>query len=298
VNPRAAYEAAHALLASETPKAVGEGLEMLAHAASRGSPQALTLQAHFAASGFACKPDWDRSVALLQEAAAAGGQPARDELAVLAGADGRVDIRALIAARQTELIREAPRMGVLRAFLSHDECAWIVRQGAPRLERALVYDPEKQGAQQVDARSNSGAPFRPLEVDTVLVFIHARIANSIGLPSTCFEPTYLLHYAPGQQFAPHHDYLDTSQPGLAEEMSQRGQRVATFLIYLNDDYEGGETDFPLLQFRHRGQTGDAFVFANVDPALTPDPRTLHAGLPPTRGEKWLLSQWVRNRPAA
>jgi len=24
--------------------------------------------------------------------------------------------------------------------------------------------------------------------------------------------------------------------------------------------------------------------------------TLHTGLPPTRGEKWLLSQWMRERP--
>jgi hypothetical protein len=24
-------------------------------------------------------------------------------------------------------------------------------------------------------------------------------------------------------------------------------------------------------------------------------RTLHEGLPPTRGEKWLLSQWMREK---
>ena len=35
---------------------------------------------------------------------------------------------------------------------------------------------------------------------------------------------------------------------------------------------------------------------NVDAEGTPDPRTLHAGLPPTAGEKWVLSQWVRTRP--
>lgn len=298
MTPRAAYEAAYALLARETPEAVTEGLAALAEAAAQGSPEALTLQAHFTASGFACKPDWDRSLALLQQAADAGYAPAREELAVLTGKDGRIDIRALIAPRPTQIISNAPRMRTSRAFLSAAECAWIIAQGAPRLERALVYDPGKQGAQQVDDRSNSGAPFRVLDVDAVLVFIHARIANTIGLPSTHFEPTYLLHYAPGQQFAPHHDYLDTSQPGLAAELSQRGQRVATFLIYLNDDYDGGETDFPTLKLRHKGKTGDAFVFANVDPALNPDPRTLHAGLPPTRGEKWLLSQWVRNRPTA
>ena len=30
-------------------------------------------------------------------------------------------------------------------------------------------------------------------------------------------------------------------------------------------------------------------------ALTHVPITRHAGLPPTRGEKWVLSQWVRSK---
>ena len=45
---------------------------------------------------------------------------------------------------------------------------------------------------------------------------------------------------------------------------------------------------------HRGGRGDALVFFNLDEAGQPDPRTLHAGLAPTRGEKWLLSQWIRD----
>ena len=78
-------------------------------------------------------------------------------------------------------------------------------------------------------------------------------------------------------------------------MAERGQRIVTFLIYLNEGFVGGETDFPRLGLRHKGAKGDALYFGNLDPAGAPDPRTLHAGLPPTRGEKWLFSQWVRNR---
>lgn len=39
-------------------------------------------------------------------------------------------------------------------------------------------------------------------------------------------------------------------------------------------------------------------FSNTDPAGAPDYATLHAGLPPTTGEKWLLSQWIRSKPVA
>ena len=67
------------------------------------------------------------------------------------------------------------------------------------------------------------------------------------------------------------------------------------MVYLSEDFEGGETDFPELGFRYRGEKGDALLFWNVTPDGLPDAKTLHAGLAPTRGEKWLLSQWMRRR---
>jgi hypothetical protein len=70
----------------------------------------------------------------------------------------------------------------------------------------------------------------------------------------------------------------------------------TFLLYLNDGFEGGETEFPLVGVRCKGNKGDALCFWNVLPNGSPDRQTIHAGLPPTQGEKWLLSQWVRNIP--
>jgi prolyl 4-hydroxylase len=95
---------------------------------------------------------------------------------------------------------------------------------------------------------------------------------------------------------PHVDYFDTALASEAVEMAEGGQRVATALLYLNDEgLEGGETDLPRLGFKHRGRKGDALVFFNVDAAGEVDRRTWHAGLPPTGGEKWLLSQWIRDR---
>jgi prolyl 4-hydroxylase len=79
-------------------------------------------------------------------------------------------------------------------------------------------------------------------------------------------------------------------------MQRKGQRIKTCLVYLNDDLEGGETDFPRLKIRFRGHTGEALIFDNVTSAGTGDMNTMHTGLPPTRGEKWLLSQWIRSKP--
>jgi prolyl 4-hydroxylase len=107
----------------------------------------------------------------------------------------------------------------------------------------------------------------------------------------------VLHYEPGEEFLPHFDFLDVSQPGPAKDVAGRGQRVLTFLIALNDDYDGGETEFPEIGKRWKGRKGSGLFFWNVEPDGTPDRLTRHAGLPPTRGEKWLLSQWIRGRAA-
>lgn len=54
--------------------------------------------------------------------------------------------------------------------------------------------------------------------------------------------------------------------------------------------------FPRVNLNHRGRKGDAWLFSNVDAATrVPDPLTLHAGTPPTNGEKWIFSQWIRDR---
>ena len=107
----------------------------------------------------------------------------------------------------------------------------------------------------------------------------------------------LLHYTPGETFARHFDYLDPQNPAYAQELAARGQRVQTFLVYLNDDYNGGETSFPLLEFAHRGNKGSAFLFSNIDSHGQPHEKTMHVGEAPTKGEKWVFSQWIRSFPA-
>jgi hypothetical protein len=108
-----------------------------------------------------------------------------------------------------------------------------------------------------------------------------------------------MHYLPGQEFQPHFDIvINPDAPDYEEQLAKGGQRVLTFLVYLNDDYEGGETEFPALGARWKGRKGEALFFWNVAPDGALDERTLHAGLPVTSGEKWMLSQWIRGLPQA
>ena len=95
----------------------------------------------------------------------------------------------------------------------------------------------------------------------------------------------VLRYQQGQEYRPHLDAL----PGL------ENQRVLTALVYLNDAYLGGETEFTRLGLKVKGRKGDVLVFRNTTADGSPDPISEHAGLPVVNGIKYLGSRWIRDR---
>ena len=161
---------------------------------------------------------------------------------------------------------------------------------------ATVFDPATGALIENPVRSNSAVLLMFGQMDVVSEILRTRIAMATRVPVRVFEPAQILRYEVGQEFVSHVDYLDPDSAAYGEELARQGQRIATFLIYLSADYEGGETVFPNIGLRYRGRTGDALFWANLDPQQRPDLLTRHAGLPPTSGEKWVFSQWIRERP--
>ena len=189
-----------------------------------------------------------------------------------------------------------PNILTAQAFATPAICDWLIERARPRLTASKVYDPSTgQGQDRTDIRNNSAASFTIADFDLVLVMLRARVAQFAGVREEDFEPPMVLHYAAGEQFAPHFDFIEPSEPSLAADIARHGQRVGTFLLYLNDGYEGGETAFSDLGWQHKGAKGDALLFWNTDAEGQPDRRTLHAGTMVTAGEKWVLSQWIRRK---
>jgi prolyl 4-hydroxylase len=266
-----------------------------------------------AAVGAGVPQDWSAALDHLQRAAELGLHLAQAELAALAGdwhLSGEivagsaavsdwtrlrraVDLAAWLTAPGARIASASPRIAMVEGFAAPEICDWLIGRARPRLSPAKVYDHDTGGARSEGVRTNSECHFSTDESDLLLLFLRARMERVTELPMRAMEATAILHYLPGQEFLPHFDFLDTATPGYAKDVAEHGQRVLTFLLCLNDDYEGGETEFPLLGKRWKGHKGSALFFWNVEPDGMPDRRTAHAGLPPTRGEKWLLSQWIR-----
>jgi len=263
--------------------------------AGAGEPQALLKKAVALAMGVGAPQSWAGAAQCLRAAAAAGSASARAQLAILAPDGGEVRPDEWAAPLAKRVLSTSPRVVAIDGFLSAAACDWIVARAAPHLTAAKVYGPDGAASGAGSSRTNSAFEFGFGDLDVVLVMARAKIAAAIGAPLGALEPPQVLSYEVGQSFHRHHDFLDPALPGHAADIARHGQRAVTFLTYLNANFEGGETDFPLLGLRHKGGRGDALYFANLDAAGVGDRRTVHEGRAPTAGRKWLLSQWIRNR---
>jgi hypothetical protein len=273
-----------------------DGAGLMQEAAVAGGAEAAALLAVLAAAGAGGVPDWPAALRLARVAAQRGWQPAARQLAVLStAAPGVIDPAAWVQPSASVALHRGPDVRLFPAFLNEQVCTWLVERARPRLARARVYDVENRTDIVSSTRTNSAAGFDLMATDLVHLMVQTRIASAIGLPVANMEGATVLHYAEGEQIENHYDFVDPSIPNYADEVRTRGERVVTFLVYLNDAYEGGETDFPRLGIRHKGRCGEGLAFSNALPAGGPDLRSWHAGRPPLRGEKWILSQFIRNR---
>ena len=185
-----------------------------------------------------------------------------------------------------EFVSHDPLVVRFSAFLSTEECEALVHMAQPKLAPAKVVHPATGELVSDPVRTSLAAVFSLLEETPFLHAINRRIAAASRSQAEQGEPTQILAYHPGQQYHLHSDAL----PGEAN------QRIQTFLVYLTDDFEGGATYFPAGELSLRPTRGDAICFSNVDTAMRPAVTARHAGLPVTRGTKFLLSRWIRRYP--
>lgn len=259
--------------------------------AAGGDAEAAHRAALLAGIGLGRPHDLSAAITLLRRSADLGHPVARDSLTLLDVEPGGVE--AWLRPPAPRVVSDRPHVLISDGFVSPTICDWLVERARPHLERARVYDLKTGRGRIEDVRSNTAHAFHLAGTDMILVLLRERIARLAGLPVAGFEASQVLRYTPGQQFDWHVDFLDPATPGHRDDLVRRGQRIATCLVWLGDDHDGGETAFSAPGLKLRGQKGDAILWANVTPDGRPDPLSRHAGLPPTRGEKWVLSQWMR-----
>ena len=207
-----------------------------------------------------------------------------------------------------------PRVYVLDDFLSDEECDYIIKVGIPLLSDSTMYTGKgaKTRLDQAYRKSQSYQDTgRKMErSDERISKLLQRIHEHVFLPTEYGEDLQLSHYGPGDYYQLHKDTI----PSLG--------RYGTFLIYLNNVTEGGETIFPGVSrktsslpqlnwnshqqidmtpfcesdtvFKVAPKKGRAVLFFPLNPDMTEDKYSIHGACPVVSGEKWILQRWLRH----
>jgi prolyl 4-hydroxylase len=296
---------------------VAEGMVLLERLAEEGEPEALFLLAEATWVGGPVKQDFARARALFRRGSEAGNGRAhiaytnllasgiagkRDWPAALARLrdEAREDPgRALVLARieamdldecgdpaaltPPDRLSDAPAVALFAGAFTAEECAFLLGIADPAWKPCLVTD-GRGGFVQDSIRTAEGSTTHWLIEDPAVHALNRRLAALSGTTPEQGETLQLLRYRPGQQYHPHVDW-DRGDNG----------RIKTALVYLNEDYEGGETLFVKTGLKVKGRTGDVLVFTSIGPDGGLDPLSEHAGLPVETGVKYLASRWIHAR---
>jgi prolyl 4-hydroxylase len=180
---------------------------------------------------------------------------------------------------------------VFNDVITEDEKKYIIDTAGPMFARSSVVGSDKPS----EVRTSETAWIH--KDDQVVGPMMKRICDQFGVPFENAESLQVVRYKPGTYYRQHHDSCCDDNESCKGFAQSSGQRIRTILVYLNDDFEGGETDFPTLNKKLKAPPRGAVVFHPMSKS-TPEachPKALHAGLPVTSGEKTICNIWIREK---
>ena len=193
-------------------------------------------------------------------------------------------------------VNELPLIQTCPNFLSKDECDELIEYSNGKLEQSEIVD-GKTGEYKVDVNYRSALTCgvdRSLDISKT---IFAKVAAFTNTNPLQYENASITHYSVGQRFKIHGDYFEScNTDNVKSKIQYGGNRIGTILIYLNEVEEGGETLFPWTRQFIIPKTGSLlyFKYDYANPEL--NIRTEHEGMPVLKGEKYILTIWIREQP--
>ena len=204
--------------------------------------------------------------------------------------DGKIPAPPLVRRAPANLRNlGAPRLDLhaLDGFLTPTECADLIALIGGHLEPSML--------------SHGDDPHFRVSHSALLCFldspladaIDAKICRTLGISAEYSEGIQAQRYDVGGQFKPHFDFFGAGSDEHRSACSVRGNRTWTFMVYLNEDFDGGATRFTEIDCVVRPKTGMALFWNNLKADGLPNENTLHAGEPVTSGHKIIITKWFR-----
>lgn len=184
-------------------------------------------------------------------------------------------------------------------LLTRNECLHLIalaeKQG---LNESEVTQYSESGSAIDMASRTSKTAWMVDQTDPLVAKLSAVSSALCGLPTENHEMLQIASYDVGGRFNPHFDACTLDDETCAKIDRFAGHRRSTLLVYLNDDFQSGETEFVELGHTVIPKQGKAIFFWSTmdNPEESIIPVSKHAGREVKSGKKWICTKWSHNKP--
>jgi prolyl 4-hydroxylase len=132
--------------------------------------------------------------------------------------------------------------------------------------------------------------------DDIIQNIIKRVCNIVNYSFENSEDLQVVKYNSGGYYHEHYDSCCEESEECTDFFKRGGNRVVTMIIYLNDNFEGGETTFVNLNKDFKPSKYSGILFYSLDKSFEKCHKFgLHRGSPIISGEKYIANIWIREK---
>jgi prolyl 4-hydroxylase len=174
-------------------------------------------------------------------------------------------------------------------FLSNEECDFLIQRAQRDLKEMSVLGAGEKPHSDYRVAQGTWIP----DGEDCAKDFRKKISEVTNLPAENMESLHIVKYDVGGEYKVHQDFFHPNTDYYDVEVAKGGQRIISVLIYLNDDFKGGETDFPKWGRTIKPEKNKLVIWKNVKDNGELEYDSLHAGLPVIEGTKYIGIIWIR-----
>lgn len=184
-------------------------------------------------------------------------------------------------------------------ILTPEECQQLIQEATNKgLEDSQVwsYGGNKVGNTLDNTHRRSKQTWFAREESAIAKKLSDISVALTNIPIQNQELVQVAMYEKEGKFNAHFDACSDEDAEYCEKMNNySGQRKTTLLVYLNEEFSGGETEFIDIGISIKPKTGNAILFINTFANEEVVPQSIHRAQPVLDGYKWIATVWSHSK---
>lgn len=179
-------------------------------------------------------------------------------------------------------------MKEIKNFITQQEAKYLINMIDNNACKSQVVG--RKGHLNEYSKSRTSYTANLIANDPTVESLHKRIAKYLGVDIKKGESLQGQRYEVGQYFKAHTDYFKGDS--YDKNCLASGNRTYTFMLYLNDNFDGGTTSFPNLNKEFKPEACKGVSWNNLQGGY-PNEYMTHSGETVTKGTKYIITSWWR-----